>query len=68
MFSGLVQDLGEVESVELGPDGARIRVSTALADQIGLGDSVAVNGCLPHRDRVSTGPVSPRKRCSRPST
>lgn len=45
MFSGLVQDLGKVESVELGPDGARIRVSTALADQIGLGDSVAVNGC-----------------------
>lgn len=45
MFSGLVQDLGRVESIDTGAGGARIRVQTALADQIALGDSVAVNGC-----------------------
>lgn len=45
MFSGLVQDLGRVEAIESGPDGARIRVSTGLASEVGLGDSVAVNGC-----------------------
>jgi len=45
MFSGLVQDLGKVESIELGADGARIRVGTALAGEIALGDSIAVNGC-----------------------
>lgn len=47
MFTGLVEDLGMVVSVERTGDGARLRVSTALAPQIGLGDSVAVNGvCL----------------------
>jgi len=45
MFSGLVQDLGRVETVDVGPDGARIRVSTTLAGDIALGDSIAVNGC-----------------------
>lgn len=45
MFSGLVQDLGRVESIDLGPDGASIRLATTLAGQIALGDSVAVNGC-----------------------
>ncbi|MGZ8666547.1 MAG: riboflavin synthase [Solirubrobacterales bacterium] len=47
MFSGLVADLGTVEAVEAGPDGARLRVSTELAGGIAAGDSVAVNGvCL----------------------
>jgi riboflavin synthase len=47
MFTGLVQDVGSVESVETGGDGARLRIVTTLADEIGLGDSVAVNGiCL----------------------
>ncbi|MBN8867280.1 MAG: riboflavin synthase [Solirubrobacterales bacterium] len=47
MFSGLVQDLGRVEAIDLGPDGARIKVATDLAGDIALGDSIAVNGvCL----------------------
>jgi riboflavin synthase len=47
MFTGLIQDLGEVESIDSGADGARLRIRTALAAEIGLGDSVAVNGvCL----------------------
>ncbi len=47
MFTGLIQDLGAVESVESGGDGARIRIATKLAGEISSGDSVAVNGvCL----------------------
>lgn len=47
MFTGLVADIGTVESVDSGDGGARIRVATGLADEIRDGDSVAVNGvCL----------------------
>jgi riboflavin synthase len=47
VFSGLVGDLGTVESVETAPDGARLRIATSLATSIAAGDSVAVNGvCL----------------------
>ncbi len=47
MFTGLIQDVGKVERVESGDDGARIRIATALGSEIGLGDSIAVNGaCL----------------------
>ncbi len=47
MFTGLVQDVGTVEAVESGADGARIRIATELAGEISSGDSVAVDGvCL----------------------
>lgn len=47
MFTGLIQDVGVVESVESGSGGARLRIATKLAPEIGAGDSVAVNGvCL----------------------
>ncbi len=47
MFTGLVEDLGTIESLESGDEGARIRIATRLASEIGEGDSVAVNGvCL----------------------
>ena len=47
MFTGLIQDVGRVGIVETGSDGARIRIATSLGPEIGLGDSVAVNGvCL----------------------
>jgi riboflavin synthase len=47
MFTGLIEDLGTVESLEGGSEGARIRIATALIGEIGEGDSVAVNGvCL----------------------
>jgi riboflavin synthase len=45
VFTGLVEDLGTVESVDRGGDGARLRVATQLGSQIGEGDSVCVNGC-----------------------
>ena len=47
MFTGLIEDVGSVESVEAGPDGARVRIATGLAPEIATGDSVAVDGiCL----------------------
>jgi riboflavin synthase len=47
VFTGLIEDLGSVESVERSDEGAQLRIATKLASQIELGDSVAVNGiCL----------------------
>ena len=47
MFTGLVQDLGTVSTVEATPDGVRLVVSSALTGELSEGDSVAVNGvCL----------------------
>jgi riboflavin synthase len=55
MFTGLVADLGTVQTVDATADGVRLRVGTALAGELRAGDSVAVNGvCLtavgPDRD------------------
>ena len=47
MFTGLVQDVGMVESVEAGADGSRLRIGTSLGAEIASGDSVALDGvCL----------------------
>lgn len=47
MFTGIVSELGEVDSVDAGADGARIRIRAKLASELDGGDSVAVNGaCL----------------------
>ncbi len=46
MFTGIVEELGTVESVAPTPDGVRIRIGAgAVLDGAGLGDSTAVNGC-----------------------
>lgn len=47
MFTGLIQDIGTVETVEGDAEGSCLRIATTLSPEIGLGDSVAVNGvCL----------------------
>ncbi len=47
MFTGLIADLGRVEAVERDAAGATLRIATALAGELGEGDSIAVNGvCL----------------------
>jgi len=47
VFTGLIQDVGTVEALESGSDGARLRIATRLAGEIALGDSIAVDGvCL----------------------
>jgi riboflavin synthase len=47
VFTGLVEDLGTVTSVDATRDGVRIAISSPLARELKEGDSVAVNGvCL----------------------
>jgi riboflavin synthase len=47
LFTGLIQDVGAVETVDFDADGARLRITTSLGADIGLGDSISVNGvCL----------------------
>jgi riboflavin synthase len=47
VFTGLVQDLGTVDDIELTQDGVRIAIDSGLGDQLSAGDSVAVSGvCL----------------------
>jgi riboflavin synthase len=45
MFTGLIEDLGTVEAVDRGDEGARLRIATTLASEVSEGDSVAVDGC-----------------------
>lgn len=47
MFTGLIADLGTIESIEAGGEGATLRIRTILAGELAEGDSIAVNGvCL----------------------
>ncbi len=48
MFTGLIEDVGSVQEIRRGAEGMVLKVATALSmDEIGIGDSVAVNGaCL----------------------
>lgn len=47
MFTGLIESVGRVASVEPHAAGRRLTVETDLAKELALGDSVAVNGtCL----------------------
>jgi riboflavin synthase len=47
VFTGLIADLGRVVAVERDGDGATLRIATALARELGEGDSIAVDGvCL----------------------
>jgi riboflavin synthase len=56
MFTGLVSELGVLSGIERDEQGATLRVSAALSEQLGEGDSVAVNGvCL---TAVDTSPES----------
>ena len=47
MFTGLVEDLGELEAIDAGEEGARLTIRSTLASGMAPGDSVAINGvCL----------------------
>lgn len=49
MFTGIIEAVGQIESIERGEGGARLRVklrdAREIAAQIKAGDSIAVNGC-----------------------
>lgn len=47
MFSGIVESIGTIGAISATDDGMRVRIETALAGEIAVGDSLAVNGvCL----------------------
>ena len=47
MFTGIVKELGTVDSIERSDTGARLSISAKFAGMLSKGDSVAVNGvCL----------------------
>ncbi|HTA17877.1 MAG TPA: riboflavin synthase [Polyangia bacterium] len=59
MFTGLIADLGLVEALERDGEGATLRISTALAGELGEGDSIAVNGvCLTATGIVAGEPAA----------
>jgi riboflavin synthase len=45
MFTGLIEDVGRVKSLERDGEGARLRIASRLVDELAVGDSIAVNGC-----------------------
>jgi riboflavin synthase len=46
MFTGIVERVGRIESLEKGPEGGRLRVHAGpLAASLAIAGSVAVNGC-----------------------
>jgi riboflavin synthase len=56
MFTGLIADVGRVEAVDAGAEGATLRVATGLGGEIAPGDSVAVDGvCLTVTDTDAGG-------------
>jgi riboflavin synthase len=58
VFTGLVADLGTVTAVDATSDGVRLAVQTALAPEIGEGDSVSVNGVCLTATAISDGHFS----------
>ncbi len=55
MFTGLIQDVGTIAALDSGADGSRLHIATALAPDIVLGDSVAVNGICLTATRADAG-------------
>ena len=59
MFTGLIEDVGRIAERSEIPKGVRLGVETELAAELGLGDSVAVNGvCLTVVERSGTSFVA----------
>jgi len=55
VFTGLIEDVGAVESLERTGDGAKLRIASSLAAELKLGDSIAVNGCCLTATKVDAG-------------
>jgi len=56
VFTGLILDIGTVDSIESGGEGARLKIATRLGSEIAEGDSVAVDGvCLTATAADQTG-------------
>ena len=58
MFTGLIDDLGRVASVERSAEGARLRIEASFAAELRNGDSVSVNGVCLTATNVNDGSFS----------
>ena len=61
MFTGIVQAKGRIVTAGAGPDGLRLAIAPGALDvaDIGIGDSVAVNGCCLTVVEKRAGPDGP---------
>ncbi|MEF8808199.1 riboflavin synthase [Natronomonas sp.] len=51
MFTGIVEETGEIVAIDDGPEGRRLRVSASFTDDLEHGQSIAVSGaCLTVED------------------
>jgi riboflavin synthase len=57
MFTGLIEAVGVVSQLEPAGSGFRLRIRTALAQELKAGDSVAVNGCCLTATAIEDGVV-----------
>jgi riboflavin synthase len=56
VFTGLIEDVGRIEAVETGAEGATVRIATRLGAEVAAGDSVAVDGvCLTATEADAAG-------------
>jgi len=55
VFTGLIEEVGTVESLERTGDGAKLRIASSLTRELALGDSIAVNGCCLTATAVDDG-------------
>jgi riboflavin synthase len=55
VFTGLIEDVGRVSACEQDGGGIALAVETRLAGELGLGDSIAVNGVCLTATAVSEG-------------
>jgi riboflavin synthase len=47
VFTGIVKEIGRIERIDRGAEGARLRVAANFAGELSVGDSIAVEGvCL----------------------
>ena len=58
MFTGLVETTGKVRSLEARAEQARLTLAIPFADELSLGESVAVNGCCLTVDAIDPGHAS----------
>ena len=58
VFTGLVQELGRVAALDGAGNGARLTVDGAVASELAVGDSVAVNGVCLTATEIANGGFS----------
>jgi len=58
MFTGIVEARGQVNAINITADGARLEISFSPAAEVGVGDSVSINGTCLTAVEVSNGSLA----------